>query len=436
VLQTSEAVTGVLAFAGASNVLTLETLSATTHRTVRGLELELEGPVTIIAMRRRTILAQRADLTALRRAGTLNSRRLIFGIIADEGYAVRTADVIHAREGIVCFASPRMRPALATGDLIDAARSDESLDAIENLRTGLLGAGLVVVNVTAQKSDAMGMRNAVRLANSNYIDYSPPEGDIDDTVAAELIAAMAPIGGAVAVPQRLKVAATRDYGRNSPQAPLDVAKIFARSAAASAHLDEATLERVSTCFCWRKLLVQEGPNGMQIMLDDVSNDHDMTHRIARRLLREPEAECVGVLDVALICAVQYRKNLETVLLLLDHGAGVSELSTTTGGTAFHYAIYHYVEHLRKEVDPAYPGVVWSAAAAVARLLVERGVSLDIKTRAAHVEIFAQHHAVPAGSTARDIADACLNADVRATVLALIDNAVATRDAARAALTGT
>lgn len=86
---------------------------------------------------------------------------------------------------------------------------------------------------------------------------------------------------------------------------------------------------------------------MQIMLDDVSNDHDMTHRIARRLLREPEAECVGVLDVALICAVQYRKNLETVLLLLDHGAGVSELSTTTGGTAFHYAIYHYVEHLRR-----------------------------------------------------------------------------------------
>ena len=42
-------------------------------------------------------------------------------------------------------------------------------------------------------------------------------------------------------------------------------------------------------------------------------------------------------------------------------------------------------------------------------------------------------ACTAGSTARDIADACPNADVRATVLALIDDAVAARDAARAAL---
>ena len=83
-----------------------------------------------------------------------------------------------------------------------------------------------------------------------------------------------------------------------------------------------------------------------------------------------------------------------------------------------------------EADPAYDGKKWSAAAAVARLLIERGISLDIRTTAAS-EIFDRFP--PAGSTARDIADACPNADVRATVLALIDDAMATRDAARAAL---
>ena len=159
-------------------------------------------------------------------------------------------------------------------------------------------------------------------------------------------------------------------------------------------------------------------------------NHDAHHRIAQRLLREREAECVDALDVALHTAVINYKNLETVQLLLDHGAGVSFLGPTTGGTTLHYAIHHYVEHLRTEADPAYDGKKWSAAAAVARLLIERGISLDIRTTAAS-EIFDRFP--PAGSTARDIADACPNADVRATVLALIDDAVATRDAARAAL---
>ena len=63
-------------------------------------------------------------------------------------------------------------------------------------------------------------------------------------------------------------------------------------------------------------------------------------------------------------------------------------------------------------------------------MIERGISLDIRTTAAS-ENFDRFP--PAGSTARDIADACPNADVRATVLALIDDAMATRDAARAAL---
>ena len=44
VLQSSESVTKVLAYTGCGCVLTLETLSATTHATIRGLSLEFEVP--------------------------------------------------------------------------------------------------------------------------------------------------------------------------------------------------------------------------------------------------------------------------------------------------------------------------------------------------------------------------------------------------------
>ena len=112
--------------------------------------------------------------------------------------------------------------------------------------------------------------------------------------------------------------------------------------------------------------------------------------------------------------------LELVELLLFKGASVTNGACLADGSI----------SMRTEADPAYDGEKWSAAAAVARLLIERGISLDIRTTAAS-ENFDRFP--PAGSTARDIADACPNADVRATVLALIDDAVATRDAARAAL---
>ena len=70
VLQSSESVTKVLAYTGCGCVLTLETLSATTRATIRGLSLEFEVPVKGRALRTGLILAERAQLLALRRAGT------------------------------------------------------------------------------------------------------------------------------------------------------------------------------------------------------------------------------------------------------------------------------------------------------------------------------------------------------------------------------
>ena len=94
------------------------------------------------------------------------------------------------------------------------------MDAVENLRTALLGAGMVVVDVTAQKRDALGMRNTSRLSNSVLRSLkSPPEGEIDDDVAAGLIGAMGPTTGAESVPRRLREAATRDYGMERSGAP-------------------------------------------------------------------------------------------------------------------------------------------------------------------------------------------------------------------------
>ena len=82
VLQSSESVTKVLAYTGAGCVLTLETLSATAHETLRGLNLEFEAPTTSDGLRWGLILADRAELFALRRAGTLQKNRLSRKVIA------------------------------------------------------------------------------------------------------------------------------------------------------------------------------------------------------------------------------------------------------------------------------------------------------------------------------------------------------------------
>ena len=142
--------------------------------------------------------------------------------------------------------------------------------------------------------------------------------------------------------------------------------------------------------------------------------------------------------MSLLLGVANDAKLETLVMLLDHGAHVGATfddteHTTRGFTALHYAVYSCVETHLKDADPAYSGTARSDADAVVRLLIARGAPLDVQTRALHTP---RALVIDAGSTPRDIAFACNNADVSVAVAALIDDAMATRDAARAALTGT
>ena len=260
VLQSSEAVTMVLSYSGAGSVLTLETLSATAHATVRGLALELEAPVTANALRKGSILAQRAELLALRRAGTLERPRLSFcSMYSSEPVTGLSGDVEHLREGVVRFASPRLPRAITTEN-VDTARSEETLDAHARLSQILLGQGTVVLGMTMQEGDILGQRNQGRFEGNQRTGShwdSPPTGGIDDAVALELMQAMAPIGGPESLPKCLREAATRDYSKLSNQPAPDIGRLFDQVAAASAHLDAATLGRISTAFCWRKYLERE-----------------------------------------------------------------------------------------------------------------------------------------------------------------------------------
>ena len=264
VLQSSESVTKVLAYTGAGCVLTLETLSATTHATIRGLSLEFEAPTTSDALRWGLILADRAELFALRRAGTLQKDRLAFSTTyCSEPVTGRSSDVEHLREGVVRFASPRLPVAITTEDaLVDIALSEENLDAHARLHRGLLCQGVVRLDLTAQKGDLLGLRNQARYEGDSRCGgnwQSPRAGVIDDEVAAELMQAMAPTGGPDSLPRCLREAATRDYARLANQPMPDIDRLFDQVAAASAHLDAATLGRISAAFCWRFILAPRRP---------------------------------------------------------------------------------------------------------------------------------------------------------------------------------
>ena len=200
VLQSSESVTKVLAYTGAGCVLTLETLSATTRATIRGLSLEFEVPTKGRALRTGLILAERAQLLALRRAGTLGDKKhLAFCTqTASEPVTSRSSDVENLRDGVVRFASPRLPVAITTESvLIDVARSEDRLDAEARLRNCLLGQGVLYLDVTMQQADLLGQRNQARFEADNRSGgrlASPRAGEIDDEVAAELMRAMAPMG--------------------------------------------------------------------------------------------------------------------------------------------------------------------------------------------------------------------------------------------------
>ena len=163
------------------------------------------------------------------------------------------------------------------------------------------------------------------------------------------------------------------------------------------------------------------------------------HSIAQRLLQERPAEVSGSLGMCLLQGVTSNAKLDTLRMLLDAGANVGAVfddnvqPVTHGTTALHHAVYYCVESHMKDADATYSGEKRSDAEAVVRLLIERGAPLDVQSRASLSP--KPWRAIDAGATPRDIAIACENADVAVAVAAIIDHAVAKREAARAALLG-
>ena len=162
------------------------------------------------------------------------------------------------------------------------------------------------------------------------------------------------------------------------------------------------------------------------------------HGMAQRILQERPAEVSASLGMSLIHGVVRNAKLETLIMLLDAGAHVgavvdNSMVATGGWTPLHYAVYFCVESHMKDADATYGGAKRSDADAVVRLLIERGAPLDTQSRESHS--LNPQRVVVGGSTPRDIAIACENADVAVAVAAIIDHAVAKRDAARAAILG-
>ena len=158
------------------------------------------------------------------------------------------------------------------------------------------------------------------------------------------------------------------------------------------------------------------------------------HRMAQRILQERPAEVSASLGMSLIHGVVRNAKLETLIMLLDAGAHVGavvddSVVATRGWTPLHYAVYFCVESHMKDADATYSGAKRSNADAVVRLLIERGAPLDTQSRESHS--LNPQRVVVGGSTPRDIAIACENGDVAVAVAAIIDHAVAKRDAARA-----
>ena len=192
---------------------------------------------------------------------------------------------------------PRLPVAITTESvLIDVARSEDRLDAEARLRNCLLGQGVLYLDVTMQQGDLLGQRNQARFEADNRSGgrlASPRAGKIDDEVAAELIRAMAP-RGADSLPLCLREAATRDYSALSNQPMPDIDRLFEQVSAASAHLDAATLGRISAAYCWRFLLAPpaEGQDAYTNSFADmdaflsVCQEAGVSARVGRSLWRD------------------------------------------------------------------------------------------------------------------------------------------------------
>ena len=257
VLGSSEGLTNVLRFTGASSVLALETLSTRAREMIRRGSIEFESSMDERPYKN-VVLAYRAELLAIRRAGGFETVRYLF-TYDFHGYTEQNSDVRYG-VGVVRVPSPRRPPAItAAADDVDLPRSEAHRDALERVRKGLMNMGMIILDASAQRDDREGLAGMRRLKHASK---KSAAGDhtVDAAFAAKMVEAM---GGAARLPSRLLKAATREYGgwsQNSKMGfvgPRPLEALFARTASSSAHADASTLERVSSAYCWRVFLEPE-----------------------------------------------------------------------------------------------------------------------------------------------------------------------------------
>mmetsp|Transcript_10798 Transcript_10798/g.33280 ORF Transcript_10798/g.33280 Transcript_10798/m.33280 type:complete len:1099 (+) Transcript_10798:2295-5591(+) len=247
----SESVTRILAFAGAREVLTLETLSEGVRGAIRGLALEVEGPTSEPSSRRLCVLANRAALFAARRAGRLPARRrLYFASFFAQDNEYYTTDVRYCEASrSVSLPSPRLVPTALLGDAgVDAALSPAYLDASERVREAVLvDGGVLLCNIGGNR------RSAFRLVQTSRV--TPPQNKDASSVAAAVEA----MGGEDVIPRRLKDAATRDWTYGSEPGPDELTAVVATSvAAASGTADVATVFRALDALAFHRYVTNAG----------------------------------------------------------------------------------------------------------------------------------------------------------------------------------
>ena len=259
VLGSSEGLTNVLRFTGASSVLALETLSTRAREMIRRGSIEFESSMD--ERYRASIYAYRHELFAIRRAGGFESGDAKLRKICTydfHGFSELSGDVWYGADGLLRIPSPRRPPAVPTpaADDVDVPRSVAHRDALERTRKALLNTGLVILDVTAHEDDRVGLA-AMRRLQRSMSSHEPPDDGVDAAFSAKMVEAM---GGAGRLPSRLLKAATRDYGgcggfsRLSFLGPRHLEALFASTAKRSAYADARTLERVSDAYCRRVFL--------------------------------------------------------------------------------------------------------------------------------------------------------------------------------------
>ena len=199
----------------------------------------------------------------------------------------RSSDVENLREGVVRFASPRL-PVTITSERParpDIALSEENLDAHAQLRGRSARASSP--SVTMQQGDLLGLRNQARYEATAA---AAATGSRRPPVSSTTRSPRAGCGRwrRRAGPTRCRCACARrrDYSRLANQPMPDIDRLFDQVAAASAHLDAATLGRISAAFCWRFHAGAARPRGIsagtRILQEQLSPTKTRSCRSAKR----------------------------------------------------------------------------------------------------------------------------------------------------------